>query len=78
MKKITLFAFAVVALSLASCKKDRVCTCTSYNGSIESVTYFDSKKKDAERICSSENSQTKYTNTLGVTYTGNRTTCVLE
>ena len=29
MKKITLFAFAVVALSLASCKKDRVCECTT-------------------------------------------------
>jgi len=29
MKKITLFAFAVAALSLASCKKDRVCECTT-------------------------------------------------
>ena len=29
MKKITLFTFAVAALSLASCKKDRTCTCTS-------------------------------------------------
>jgi hypothetical protein len=29
MKKITLFAFAIAALSLASCKKDRTCTCTS-------------------------------------------------
>lgn len=28
MKKITLFAFAVAALSLASCKKDRTCSCT--------------------------------------------------
>jgi hypothetical protein len=28
MKKITLFAFAIAALSLASCKKDRSCTCT--------------------------------------------------
>ena len=29
MKKITLFTFAIAALSLASCKKDRTCTCTS-------------------------------------------------
>lgn len=28
MKKITLFSFALVALSLASCKKSRTCTCT--------------------------------------------------
>ncbi len=28
MKKITLFAVAVVALSFASCKKDRTCACT--------------------------------------------------
>jgi hypothetical protein len=29
MKKITLIAFALGALSLASCKKTRTCTCTS-------------------------------------------------
>ncbi len=29
MKKITLIAFALGALSLASCKKARTCTCTS-------------------------------------------------
>ncbi len=28
MKKITLFAVAILAFSFASCKKDRVCTCT--------------------------------------------------
>jgi hypothetical protein len=28
MKKITLFAVAVIAISFASCKKDRTCTCT--------------------------------------------------
>jgi hypothetical protein len=33
MKKITLFAFVVAALSLASCKKDRTCTCTSTTSS---------------------------------------------
>lgn len=29
MKKITLFAFAIAALSFASCKKARTCTCTN-------------------------------------------------
>ena len=77
MKKITLFAFAVVALSLASCKKDRVCTCTDVDGDILSTTYYDSKKSNAELLCTSENSQTKYTSG-GVPITGDRTTCVLE
>jgi len=29
MKKITLFVFAIAALSFASCKKARTCTCTN-------------------------------------------------
>lgn len=29
MKKITLFAVATLAISFASCKKDRTCTCTT-------------------------------------------------
>lgn len=33
MKKIALFTFAVAALSLASCKKDRTCTCSSTTSS---------------------------------------------
>ena len=78
MKKTTLLTFALIAITFASCKKDIVCTCTRDDGSITSTTYFDSKKKDAERRCSSGNRQTKYTNTIGVTYTGDRTTCVLE
>ena len=28
MKKLTLFAVAALAISFASCKKDRTCTCT--------------------------------------------------
>lgn len=28
MKKISIFCFAIVALSFASCKKDITCTCT--------------------------------------------------
>ncbi len=39
MKKITLFAFAIAALSVASCKKARTCTCT--NSSTYTETYSD-------------------------------------
>jgi len=80
MKKTTLLTFALIAITFASCqlKKDRVCTCTDEDGSIESVTYFDSKKSNAEYYCSGGNSQTKYTNTQGVTTTYDRTTCELE
>ncbi len=77
MKKITLLAVAFVAISFASCKKDRVCTCTETNGDVRKTTYFASKKKDARLFCTSENTQT--TNTSGaVTVTGTRTTCELK
>lgn len=33
MKKISLFAIALLAISFASCKKDRTCTCTYTQGS---------------------------------------------
>lgn len=48
MKKITLLAVAALAISFASCKKDRVCTCTtaSSNGTyVHKTTYFKVKKK---------------------------------
>jgi len=77
MKKIKLLAIAFVAISFASCKKDRVCTCTDVDGDVLSTTYYDSKKSNAELLCTSENSQTKFTSG-GVTITGDRTTCVLE
>lgn len=39
MKKVTLLAVAVLALSFASCKKDRTCTCTTtYSGGGASVS----------------------------------------
>jgi hypothetical protein len=38
MKKITLLSFALVALSLASCKKARTCTCTSTTTTVETQT----------------------------------------
>lgn len=39
MKKVTLLAVAVLAISFASCKKDRTCTCsTTYSGGNSSIT----------------------------------------
>ena len=38
MKKITLFSFAFVALSLASCKKGMTCTCTGTTTIVETAT----------------------------------------
>ncbi len=57
MKKITLLAVAFVAVSLASCKKDRTCECTytstSGSGSVSTskTTYKKVKKSDAKFLC---------------------------
>lgn len=60
MKKILLFSFAILALGVSSCKKDRQCKCTvtktSPNGNtttdLDQVTiYTESKKSDAKSQC---------------------------
>lgn len=56
MKK-ALFIATIGAISLASCKKDRTCTCTSSStvpGSVTSTqvyTITEAKKSDAKKIC---------------------------
>jgi hypothetical protein len=80
MKKVTLFAIAILGLSLASCKKDRVCTCTetdSTSGTIVTyeTTYYEVKKADARQNCIG--SQTKSTSG-SVSVTGDKTTCELK
>jgi hypothetical protein len=49
MKKIAICSIAVLALSFASCKKDRTCTCTSTytqtSGSADVSTYDVTVKK---------------------------------
>ena len=71
MKKILFIAIVAVA-SLASCKKDRVCTCTdtsSASGSTAStyvITYTKSSKKTAKANCLSTTTVSD-----GVTYTSN-------
>ncbi len=58
MKKVILFVAVVSAFSFASCKKDRVCTCTvtsTYGGmtstSTDITTYTQSKKSAAMSHC---------------------------
>lgn len=78
MKKV-LFIAAVAVASLASCKKDRVCTCTSTTTSTgggttivtsdaSQVTYTKAKKGDARSACLS------YTTTNTSTYGTSTTT----
>lgn len=83
MKKITLLAVAVVAISFASCKKDRTCSCTTTNtppvGAAttwsEDVTVKKAKKKDAlNGECKSYTSQT----TAPISGTKTEVTCTLK
>jgi len=80
MKKITLLAVAFVAISFASCKKDRVCTCTttptSGPESTTKTTYFKSRKKDARLLCSISSSQSDLV--TPVAKAGDKTTCELK
>jgi hypothetical protein len=78
MKKITLLTIAFVAISFASCKKDRVCTCTTTSTSgtiVEKTTFYKAKKKEARLYCLG--SQTESTSGSS-TYTGSKTTCELK
>ena len=79
MKKLKMIA-AIAALAFASCKKDRVCTCTETPTSGTAVTtqttYFDATKKDARLLCSAQATQTNYT--APVASTGSKTTCELK
>ena len=56
MKK-ALFIAIFATVSLASCKKDRTCTCTfsstdpSSTASTQVITIIDSKKGDAIKLC---------------------------
>lgn len=76
MKKITLLAVAFVAISFASCKKDRTCTCkTDQAGATDQkITYTKARKGDARAACLSSTS-TYDTGTSTVTV---KNTCTLS
>jgi len=55
MKKLTILSVAVLAMSLASCKKDYKCTCTttsgSFTGTAQVTTIVGVSKKTAKANC---------------------------
>ena len=58
MKKLTILAVAALAISFASCKKDRTCTCTytqtgSSSANTQVTTFTKVSKKAAAANCTS-------------------------
>lgn len=81
MKKITVLAVAALAISFASCKKDRTCTCTTtYSNGDKFVTTYKAKssKKQGEAWCTAGQNATSTYNGTAVTNTGPAATCVLS
>ncbi|HWY12798.1 MAG TPA: hypothetical protein VN026_15800 [Bacteroidia bacterium] len=79
MKKLTILAVAALAISFASCKKDRVCTCnftpTSGTSYTQVTTYYKSKKSDARLFCMGSQ---EVTTAGGTTTTGTKSDCTLK
>ena len=79
MKKITIIALAFAGLSLASCKKERVCECVSTStapgstSTTQKVTY----KKAKKSICDETSSTAMMTAPVASPYT-TTTTCTLK
>lgn len=84
MKKTILFAVAAVAISFASCKKDRTCTCTStstepgYTSSPDVTVYLKSKKHDARLFCMSSKYDYDYWNGTATAKATKTITCDLK
>lgn len=81
MKKLTLFAVAAFAVaSMTSCKKDRVCTCTTTGSTTQNITtYTKVKKGDAKKACSSLTATVTSTDAAGtVTTYPYATSCTLK
>lgn len=78
MKKITVLAVALLAISFASCKKDRVCKCTDTdsNGDVTvyEATLVKSSKGDAKDACSNSS----HTETSGGQTGTSKTDCELK
>jgi len=78
MKKITLLAAAFVAITFASCRKDKTCTCTDTSGGVTVVTKTTAKsnKKDAAAWCDAGQKSTTTVN--GTPYTGGASTATCK
>lgn len=82
MKSITLLASLLIAFTFFSCKKDRVCNCTTTNLTTGAKTdtktiYFDSRKKDARVSCMANATQTETTSPTAISPTSKKT-CELK
>ncbi len=78
MKKITLLAVAALAISFASCKKDRTCTCTGTTGTSTTQTYTKVKKGPAKDACQKTSGTHTSTNAAGTTSTAYVNDCKLS
>ena len=72
MKKITLIAAAVIAVSFASCKKARTCSCTSTNNGTTVTSYDKISSGDANKLCPKTDTQTSSNGSIDIT------TCTLS
>ena len=80
MKKIIGLVFSLSIFAI-SCKKDRVCECTTTPSSgggtiVYKITYFDAKKNDARKLCTLEATQEVVVSPNPST--GSKTTCDLK
>jgi hypothetical protein len=82
MKKITLFAVAALAISFASCRKERTCECTDSSGgyTVVTTTKVKSSKKDATSWCEAANGSKSTTTVDGTTVPNGSitTTCKIK
>ncbi len=85
MKKITLLAVAFVAITFASCKKDRTCECTYTQTGTTNVTSNTSttvfkkiKKSDAKYFCTKQVNTSTYTSANTTTSNGYTSDCKLK
>lgn len=82
MKKITLIAFALIAVSFGSCKKAKTCTCTtSSNGNVDitTVSFDKTSSGSANAACPKSVTTTDVQSSSGFSQTNVRTTtCVLS
>lgn len=81
MKKSVLIVAALVAVSFASCRKDRTCVCTSTDSAgnkTETTLKAKSTKKDGEAWCSGAQSATTTYNGVAVTGGGSSETCAIK
>ena len=77
MKRILLFVAIASVFTLASCTKDRTCTCTDADGN-KYVTVYRKVTKDDMRVAGCVTTTTTTTSSGGVSSTPDTFTCVIS